>query len=84
MDAPNVMHGRGFVILRMENNHALHEHSTLEDARKEATRLVESVGGTFVIYAPVVQVAKPPQVIETPIAPQSVIDGLVDYDDLPF
>lgn len=84
MDAPNVVHGRGFVILRLQNNYALAEHMTLDDAREEATRLVEKVGGTFVVYAPVLQMTKPPQVIETPILPKEVIDGISNYDDLPF
>lgn len=77
-----MMTGKRPIVIRLENSYQFHEHSTLEDAKREAHRLAAElgVGGTFVVYAPIAIITKTPPTQETAVEPV----GDQWPDDLPF
>lgn len=77
------MKGRSPIVLRMEN-HAFFEHADAEGALAEAKRLANDVGGTFVVYVPVLAVSKPLFPIVRRIPVEGIAGNLADDDDLPF
>lgn len=65
------MKGRSPIVLRIEN-HGFFEHPDQASVEREAERLVMQVGGTCVVYVPVM-VVKP--------APRVVTERLVEFDE---
>lgn len=61
------MIGNGAIVFRLNNGQNFVEHDTVEVARLEAHRLASSIGGSFVVYVPVVIVERAPQTKETPV-----------------
>jgi len=81
-----VTRGRGPIVLRIQNEYRFHEHGTIGQAKAEAARLAERIGGSFVVYVPVALVEPAPKVVTTsllPEAPEGFPRPLED-DDLPF
>jgi hypothetical protein len=74
-----MMKGNGVIIVRLENSYNYYEHMSLLNAKAEAHRLAESIGGKFVVYVPVVLVERTPKTQETPVK-----DWHGEDDDLPF
>lgn len=73
------MTGDGVIVMRLDNgHHPFYEHPTFAAARIEALRLAGSIGGEFVIYAPVAVVKS------AAIEERSVEIPDLHIDDLPF
>lgn len=73
------MKGHRPIVLRLVN-HQFHEHDTLDSAVREAERLTSFVGGTCVVYVPVVVVTPPqPRMTQRVELPSELVDT-----DLPF
>jgi hypothetical protein len=73
--------GSGPIVLRVTNGYSFHEHGTIGQAKAEAARLVERLGGECVVYVPVAVVSPAPKTITRDVTP---IDAPRIDDDLPF
>lgn len=82
----SVTRGRGAIVLRVNNNYGFHEHASIVNAKAEAARLVERLGGKFVIYVPVATIEPAPKVLTTDLVSSEVQQQLnEDIDmELPF
>ena len=79
----SVVRGRGPIVLRLNNNYGFYEHSSIVNAKAEATRLVEQLGGRFVVYVPVAIIEPQPKVLTTDLVSEEIAREL-DEIDLPF
>lgn len=57
----NVTDGKGSIVLRVTNGYGFSEHSTIAQAKAEAARLAERMGGKYVVYVPVAIVEPMPR-----------------------
>ena len=82
------MTGRGWIVICMArpvpSNVDFYEHSSIEDAMKEAERLAVKTGEQFVIYEPITRCRRTPPVTFTGIRGEIEALEMAANNDLPF
>lgn len=76
----SVTRGRGPIVLRVLNAYGFHEHGTIQQAKVEAERLAQTLGGEFVVYVPVASVQPAPKTITTDLTQRDEAQPLVEND----
>jgi hypothetical protein len=81
-----VTSGKGPIVLRIQNGYTFYEHGTIPDAKAEAARLAERIGGEFVVLVPVAIVRPAPKTVTTDLVTPDLLDELrraegLDADD---
>jgi hypothetical protein len=79
-----VTKGRGPIVLRIQNGYSFYEHGTIAEAKAEAARLAERLGGEFVVLAPVAIVKPAPKTVTEEIVIPDLRLSERDDDGYPF
>lgn len=76
----SVTTGAGPIVLRVENGYGFCEHNTVAEAEREASRLAERLGGSFVVLVPVAIVRPAPKTVSTTVEISDLAAYLRDHN----